>query len=236
MIQFYLPDIESLPCLDPVESGHCVRVLRKREGDEIICVDGRGHRFSCTLVEAHPKHTLLQIDGVTDVPDPWRGGITLAIAPTKNMDRMEWVAEKATEMGVNKIIPVRCMRSERKDLKRERLEKITVSAMKQSLKARLPKLEEMTPLTEVLKRDFAGQKFICYCGDECIRRELCREYIPGSDAVILIGPEGDFSPEEVKLALEMEWIPVSLGDSRMRTETAAIFSLAAIHAINQREA
>lgn len=137
-------------------------------------------------------------------------------------------------MGIDEIIPQRCTHSERKDIKRERLEKIMISAMKQSLKTILPSLQEITPLKEVLKRDFPGQKFICYCSDEVERRDFCREYLPGSDVTVLIGPEGDFSPEEVQLALANGWVPVTLGQSRLRTETAGMFAVAAVHALNQR--
>ncbi len=235
MIQFYLPTIHESPVLPPTESGHCIRVLRMKEGDEIVCIDGRGGRYRCTILEAHPKHVSLQIESQELIERNWPCNITLAFAPTKNLDRIEWLAEKCTEMGIDTFIPVRCSRSERKELKTERIEKILISAMKQSLKTYLPALHEMTPLKDVLTAPIAGQKFICYCGAEIERRELCKEYIPGSDATVLIGPEGDFSPEEIELALAHGWLPVALGSSRLRAETAGMYAVAAIHAINQRQ-
>lgn len=234
MIQFYLPEVNSYPVLPTVESGHCVRVLRMREGDEVMCVDGKGQRYRCRIIDPHPKHVALQVIESEHVPKNWECNISLAIAPTKNLDRMEWMAEKCTEMGIDDIWPVRCAHSERKELKIERIEKILVSAMKQSLKTHLPNLSEIKPLKELLKQDVKGQKFICYCADDVPRREFCKEYIPGSDVAILIGPEGDFSPEEVDMALHYGWIPVSLGHSRLRTESAAVFAVASVHSINQR--
>lgn len=234
MIQFYLPDISHNPVLPETESGHCVRVLRMREGDEIVCVDGVGFRYRCVILEAHPKHVHLQICDKQEVPDSWNSYIRLAFAPTKHIDRVEWMLEKCTEMGINSFIPVKCAHSERKEVKPERLEKIIVSAMKQSLKARLPKLEAMMPLKELLTADLRGHKFIGYCSPEVERVEFCKVYIPGEEATVLIGPEGDFSPEEVEIALGNGWLPVTFGDSRLRAETAGVFAVAAIHAINQR--
>lgn len=234
MIQFYLPEVSSNPVLPPVESGHCVRVLRMREGDEVVCVDGKGTRYFCRIIEAHPKHVALQVVRSEQESKYWGCRITLAVAPTKNLDRMEWMAEKCTEMGIDAILPVKCTHSERKELKTERLEKILVSAMKQSLKTYLPELSELAPVKDILQADFPGQKFICYCADDVPRREFCREYMPGSDVTVLIGPEGDFTPDEVRLALECGWIPVSLGRGRLRTETATVFAVAAVHAVNQR--
>ena len=151
------------------------------------------------------------------------------------------MAEKCTEMGVDRLVPVDCTHSERRVLKTERLRKILVSAMKQSLKATLPGLAEMTPVNRVITdldaitgKPFEGQKFICYCSDEVPRREFAEEYRPGSDVAILIGPEGDFSPEEVREAMSHGWIPVSLGQSRLRTETAAMVAVADVHCLNQK--
>lgn len=234
MIQFYIPDIDINPVLPQAESGHCVRVLRMREGDELICVDGKGNRYVCRIADAHPKHVLLEVLKKEHQPKHWPYNISLAVAPTKNLDRMEWMVEKATEMGIDRIVPVKCQRSERKEMKHERIEKIIISAMKQSLKTTLPQLDEMMPLSELLTAEIPGMKFIGYCSNEVERHDFCKEYVPGSDATILIGPEGDFSPEEVALALQNGWMPVSFGESRLRTETAGMFAVAAIHTINQR--
>lgn len=233
MIQFYVPDILTCPELPANEAGHCVRVLRHGLGDEITCVDGAGGCYRCRITEATNKRCAFEVIERVAVPNHWHCRIRLAFAPTKNMDRIEWMAEKCTEMGIDELIPVRCEHSERKELKGERLEKILVSAMKQSLKAVLPRLAPMTPLRELLMAPLSGQKFICYCSDEVQRRLLVKEYAPGEDANILIGPEGDFSPAEVKLALEKGWVPVSLGESRLRAETAGMYAVAAVHTINE---
>lgn len=241
MIQFYIEDIADITELPETESGHCIRVLRMTEGDEIACVDGMGHRYRCRITDAHPKRCGIRILEREDVPPHWGVEITLCFAPTKNLDRIEWMAEKCTEMGMDRLIPVNCEHSERRVLKTERLRKILVSAMKQSLKATLPELVEMTPVRRVTDgltgrdgKPFKGQKFICYCSDEVPRREFAEEYRPGSDVAILIGPEGDFSPEEVRSAISHGWIPVSLGQSRLRAETAAMVAVADVHCLNQK--
>jgi 16S rRNA (uracil1498-N3)-methyltransferase len=160
----------------------------------------------------------------------------LAIAPTKNLDRIEWLVEKCVEMGIDRIIPLRCHNSERTVLKTERLKKIMVAAMKQSLKATLPQLDEMTPLEQVVAEPFEGTRCIAYC-DALLpreqRRTLADVYRPGSDVMVLIGPEGDFSPDEVQAATTAGFIPVTLGESRLRTETAGLMAVAAIHALDQ---
>lgn len=241
MIQFYIENIADITELPETESGHCVRVLRMAEGDEIACVDGMGHRYRCRITDAHPKRCGIRILECEDIPPHWGVEITLCFAPTKNLDRIEWMAEKCTEMGVDRLVPVDCAHSERRVLKTERLRKILVSAMKQSLKATLPGLAEMTPVNRVItgldaitSKPFEGQKFICYCSDEVPRREFAEEYRPGSDVAILIGPEGDFSPEEVRGAMSHGWIPVSLGQSRLRTETAAMVAVADVHCLIQK--
>ncbi|MCM1318698.1 MAG: 16S rRNA (uracil(1498)-N(3))-methyltransferase [Bacteroides sp.] len=238
MIQFYCPDIESDPTLPESESQHCVKVLRMTEGDTLVAVDGIGRRYSCRLIDAHPKHALVEIISSEDHPLPWSNNIAVAVAPTKSIDRMEWLVEKLTEVGFNRFIPLRCRFSERKDIKRERLEKIAVSAMKQSLKAMLPQIDEMTPIMSVIKSDeYAGwQKFIAYCDPSIPRRDIVEAYIPGRDTIILIGPEGDFSPEEINAALAAGFIPVTLGDNRLRTETAALYSATAFHILDSAKA
>ena len=146
---------------------------------------------------------------------------------------MEWFAEKSTEIGINAIIPIKCSHSERKELKIERINKILVSATKQSLKTTIPQLSEMIKFAELVKRPFDGQKFIAYCDETIEKKSFTKEYIAGNNALILIGPEGDFSPEEVSLAIENGFTPVTFGNSRLRTETAALFAVAAIQTLNQ---
>ena len=215
------------------EAQHCVRVLRLKEGEEVEVVDGKGHLHLCRILNANAKNCAVEIVGTTDVKPHWGCRITVAIAPTKNMDRMEWMAEKVTEMGVDRIVPLLCRYSERKVLKTERLRKILVAAMKQSLKATLPQLDDLTPFDDFMKALPDGQRFIAYCDPAIPRRDFVKECLPESDVTILVGPEGDFSQPEIRAALDAGFIPVSLGDSRLRTETAGVFACAAIHTINQ---
>ncbi|MDE6627807.1 MAG: 16S rRNA (uracil(1498)-N(3))-methyltransferase [Muribaculaceae bacterium] len=234
MIQFYAPDIKETLTLPESDSQHCVRVLRKAEGDLIETIDGRGHRYSCRITDAHPKRTRVEILSCTPLPNFWEGKITIGVAPTKHLDRMEWMAEKLTEIGVDTITPLLCRFSERKEIKTERLEKIVVSAMKQSLKGVCPAVEPMTKFREFIARTASvPQRFIAHCDPDKPRRLLAREYRPGLDTAIIIGPEGDFSPEEVDLALESGFIPVSLGEARLRTETAAVVACDTCHTVSQ---
>lgn len=233
MIQFFAPDIETTLTLPESDSQHCVRVLRMKSGDEIEVIDGKGHRFRCRLDNAHPKHATVEILSSIDAPLCWANHITVAVAPTKHMDRMEWLVEKLTEVGVNRFVPLLCRRSERRDIKPERLEKIAVSAMKQSLKAVLPEILPMTSVDKVISAYGDVQRFIAYCDNSIPRQLLARTYKPMQDVVIMIGPEGDFAPEEIDAALKMGWNPVSLGDNRLRTETAALVACNTFHVIDQ---
>lgn len=233
MHRFYAPDIATTMLLPDEEAQHCVRVLRLKEGEEVEVVDGKGHLHLCRILNANAKNCAVEIVGTTDVKPHWGFRITVAIAPTKNMDRMEWMAEKVTEMGVDRIVPLLCRYSERKVLKTERLRKILVAAMKQSLKATLPQLDDLTPFADFMKSLPDGQRFIAYCDPAIPRRDFVKECLPESDVTILVGPEGDFSQPEIRAALDAGFIPVSLGDSRLRTETAGVFACAAIHTINQ---
>ena len=234
MHRFFAPDIVHTLTLPEEESRHCARVLRLVEGDEIEVVYGQGNIYRCSIALAHSKHCALNIlDKVACAPH-WGSGVHLAVAPTKNLDRIEWMAEKCTEMGIDRITPLLCRHSERKVLKTERLHKIMVAAMKQSLKAQLPQLDELTPVTQVIGEESGAQRFIAYCDESLPRSErksLAQVYDPGRDAVVLIGPEGDFDPQEVEAALKAGFVPVTLGDSRLRTETAAIMAVATMHTI-----
>lgn len=232
MIRFYAPEIASTLMLPESDSQHCIRVLRMREGDEIEVIDGKGHSYRCRIIAAHQKRTAVEIVESRDEPLCWPQRITVGVAPTKHLDRMEWMVEKLTEIGVNEIVPLRCDRSERKEIKTERLEKIAVSAMKQSLKATLPVVREMTPIDGFLRSCDAEQRFIAYCDPSIPRFDLSSLYRPLTDAAIIIGPEGDFSPEEIRLALDCGWQPATLGDNRLRTETAAIVACDTFHIID----
>lgn len=233
MIQFYAPDIAINPILPESDSQHCVRVLRMKEGDTLEVIDGKGHRYTCRLIEAHAKRAHVEIIERQDVPLSWQNNITLAVAPTKHLDRMEWMVEKLTEIGVNRIIPLLCRYSERKELKIERLEKIAISAMKQSLKTVLPIIDVMTPIKDVITKQMYDQRFIAYCDTSIPRKLLSAEYKANKDTLILIGPEGDFSTEEINMALNSGYNPISLGDNRLRTETAAVVACDTCHIINQ---
>ena len=236
MPRFYCPDIAATQVLPEEESRHCVKVLRLAEGDPIDVVDGCGNRYACRIALAHPKRCAVEVCAVQAVPTHWQHQIGLAVAPTKHLDRMEWMVEKCVEMGVNRIVPLRCHNSERTELKAERLRKIAVAAMKQSLQATLPQIDEMTPLSALLDEPWSGQRFIAYCDAElpCDKRKpLAQGYKAGCDVMVLIGPEGDFSPEEVSRAVKAGFEPATLGESRLRTETAAVKACATLHTIDE---
>ncbi len=236
MIQFFAPDIESNPVLPESDSQHAIRVLRMGIGDRLDAVDGRGHRFVCRILDPHPKRTMIEIVERMNMPLPWDYHITVAVAPTKNMDRMEWLVEKLVEIGVNRIVPLRCQRSERKEIKVERLNKIAISAMKQSLKCVLPAIDGMTDIKAFVQsvgNAPSAQKFVGYCSDEIERRLLAKECKSNVDTIILIGPEGDFTPDEIALTLAEGFIPVTMGDNRLRTETAALVGCDTVHIVNQ---
>lgn len=232
MIQFYAPDIASALILPESDSQHAVRVLRMRPGDELQVVDGKGRLYHCRLVDAHSKHAAVEILDVVEAPLPWTQRIAVAVAPTKNLDRMEWLTEKLTEIGVNAIIPMLCDRSERRVLKTERLHKIAVSAMKQSLKAYCPEIHELTPLSAVASMMPDAQRFVGYCSPQVERIDMARACSPRRDTLVLIGPEGDFSPAEIELLLGSGIKPVTFGDNRLRTETAALYAATIPHIID----
>lgn len=229
---FYTPDILVDPVLPEEESGHCIRVLRLSEGDEILLTDGNGYFYKAAIRRAHPKHCEVSILESWQQPPLWKFRLHIAVAPTKNMDRMEWFAEKATEIGIDVITCLNCRFSERKEIKPARLEKIMVSAMKQSQKARLPQLEGMTDFKKFVVQPFEGRKFIAHC-EEGVKPLLKEAYHAGEDILVLIGPEGDFSTEEIDLAMKNGFLPISLGKSRLRTETAALAACHTIQLINQ---
>lgn len=233
MIIFYAPDIEATLTLPESDSRHAVRVLRMEAGEEITVIDGRGNSFRCRLLDTHPKHAAVAIVDRRPMPLCWQQQLTVAVAPTKHLDRMEWLVEKLTEVGVNRIVPLLSKRSERKEIKVERLEKIAVAAMKQSLKAVLPVIEPMTPVKKFIAECPTAQRFIAHCDDNSDRRLLARLYRCRTDAAIMIGPEGDFAPDEVEAALSAGWNPVTLGDNRLRTETAALVACDTFHIVDQ---
>lgn len=238
MIRFYTPDIEETLTLPESDSAHCCRVLRLREGDVIESTDGRGNIFRSEITLSHQRHTRVRILEKRHEPDNRGFRVTLAVAPTKNIDRMEWLLEKAVEVGVDRIVLVKCERSERKNINEERLDKIIISAMKQSLKSERPQFDGMVTLSEFLKADEARgegdiQRFVGYCSDSVERHSLAAECRPGADITLLIGPEGDFTPAEIEMTLAAGFIPATFGKMRLRTETAALYGLQTVHIINE---
>ena len=229
---FYTPDIATSCEMPEEEAGHCLRVLRLTTGDEVTLTDGKGNFYKAVISAATNKRCQLKITETLPQEKGWNGWLHVAMAPTKNMDRTEWFAEKATEIGFDELSFLNCRFSERKVLKTERIEKILVSAMKQSLKARLPQLNEMTDFKKFVQQPFSGKKFIAHC-HEGEKPLLQTQIVPGEDALVLIGPEGDFSEEEVRLAIENGFQPISLGRSRLRTETAALVACHIMNLTNQ---
>ena len=215
--------------LDAEESGHCVRVLRHRPGDEISVIDGRGTLYRCALEIADAKGAEARVIEAQPGFGAHPYHLTMAVCPTKNIDRFEWFVEKATEIGVDVIAPVIGERSERRVLKTDRLRRLTLSAAKQSLKAAIPTVAEPQSVRDfILAAPADALKLICYCFDDVERKQI-QQLLPAKEICILIGPEGDFSPEEAALARERGWIPVSLGYSRLRTETAAVVAATAVY-------
>lgn len=228
---FYAPEILKSAILPENESSHCIRVLRKKEGDSIFITDGNGRFFDAVITEPHPKHCTVNIVRTINEAKLWNNTLQIAFAPTKNLDRIEWFAEKATEIGVDRITPLLCKHSERKEMKLPRIEKILVSAMKQSQKAYLPALDAMTAFSTFVKQPFDGQKFIAHCYPT-EKQLLKKVYQPDENVLLLIGPEGDFSEKEVEEALAYGFEPISLGNSRLRTETAALVACNTIQILN----
>ena len=249
---FYAHDADGRFCrLDADESAHCCRVLRHRVGDEVHVIDGLGTMYRCRLVDDNPKGAEAE---VLEAFPGWGGHpyrLTVACCPTKNNDRFEWFVEKATEVGVDRIVPLIGDRSERKVYKTDRALRIALSATKQSLKSRIPQIDEPLSVKDFLRQDEPASpchsepafpchsgldpeslKLIAYCFEGDTKRisiqEALRAY-DGQDVTVLIGPEGDFSPEEARLAVEKGYIPVHLGSSRLRTETAAVVAATAVY-------
>lgn len=230
---FYTPDLQGLTYrLNNEESKHCIKVLRLKEGDLVHLIDGKGSLFEAKITDANHKACVLQIISETREYGKRDFRIIIAIAPTKNMDRFEWFLEKAIEIGVDEVIPIICQHSERKEIKLERLEKVVVAAMKQSYKAYMPVLSEAIPFKMLLNRTFNGEKCIAHC-EEGERKLFKYQITPKSEVLILIGPEGDFSKEEINLAVDAGFVPVSLGDSRLRTETAGVVACHTVHLVNE---
>lgn len=244
---FYAPDIALTNELPADEANHAIRVLRLKEGDNLLITDGKGTFYEAEIATATSKRcTVLLHDTYTELP-LWNGRIELALAPTKNNDRIEWFAEKATEIGIDRIAFIHCANSERKIIKTERIEKTVVSAMKQSHKARKPEVADIVAFKQFIGQPFDGQKFIAHCYHQSQvdaiddshpegqaklysthspqKPFLADELTANGSALVLIGPEGDFTLEEVRAAQAAGFRPISLGESRLRTETAALVAV-----------
>lgn len=248
MYLFYAPDIASTLTLPEEESQHCVQVLRAAAGEQILITDGVGTLYHAAVTNPHRKHC--EVSLLSDErPEPLHEGyVHIAIAPTKNIDRLEWMIEKCTEMGVDEITPLLCRHSERKTVNEERLRKIMVSAAKQSLKTTFPKLNALTAYADFVKEVEADDRFIAHCmtaEEDAAAESLQAAYRPsegknalwqlvrrGKSTVVLIGPEGDFSPEEIAEAIAAQFVPCSLGKARLRTETAGVFACNTVILLN----
>lgn len=231
---FYTPDINgNTHTLPEEESKHCVRVLRLAEGDTLHLTDGRGNLHTARVTSANPKRCEVEITDTVAAYHKRPYTLTMAVAPTKNNDRFEWFLEKATEIGIDRIIPLECDHSERRVYKTDRGNKVVESAMKQSLKAYHPQLDELTRFAEVVSMPFDGDRFIAHC-EESTDKKLLRDLAKkGNNTLILIGPEGDFSPEEIARAKAAGFREISLGTSRLRTETAALAACHTVALINE---
>jgi 16S rRNA (uracil1498-N3)-methyltransferase len=222
---FYVPDAEVLTELPAEEASHATRVLRLKEGDELMLMDGKGGFFRAEVTLASNHHCDYRILEKLPQPRQWEGRVHLAIAPTKLTDRIEWMTEKATEVGIDELSFLNCQFSERRNLKTERISKIVVSAVKQSHKAYMPIVNELTPFKQFIADHPTGHRFIAHCYQEVPRvnlfDQLC-QLDANSDALVLIGPEGDFCIDEVRQAVDAGFVSVDLGKSRLRTETAGL--------------
>lgn len=235
---FYAPDLTPpLHTLGEEESKHCVRVLRLRKGDTLHITDGRGNLFCCELIDDAPRHCTVRVASVEREWEKLPYRLVMAVAPTKNSDRFEWFLEKATEVGVSEIIPLETERSERRTFKPERGGKVITAAMKQSLKAYRPVLHPLTTLRRAAAMPFEGRKLIAHCDatrSTAGKAHLARTLLPGEAALVLIGPEGDFSPAEIDFALANGFEQITLGQQRLRTETAAVAATVMVATINQQ--
>ncbi|PQJ81199.1 16S rRNA (uracil(1498)-N(3))-methyltransferase [Polaribacter glomeratus] len=239
---FYNPQITkdtTQITFDKIESKHIVRVLRKKEKDILHITNGFGFLFEVKIIIASDKKCVAEIISAEKKPKPWPYYVHIAIAPTKNNDRIEWFLEKATEIGIDEITPIICSNSERRYVKIDRFEKIIQAAMKQSLKFTLPKINEPVKFNDFINQTFDGTICIAHCepldksATQKEKKVLKSVVNPSEKTTILIGPEGDFSTQEITKALEKKWIPISLGESRLRTETAGLVAIQNISFINQ---
>ncbi|QNL51396.1 16S rRNA (uracil(1498)-N(3))-methyltransferase [Olivibacter sp. SDN3] len=238
---FYTPDISPKQeeyVLHEDESKHCVRVLRMNKGDSASLIDGRGNLYEVIIEIPHPKKTRVKVVDVLPAFGERNHYLHIAVAPTKNIDRFEWFLEKATEIGIDEITPLICERSERKEVKLERLYKVIIAAIKQSKTAYLPKLNKPMRFNEFIARYDSNtnqnQKFIAHCLNQQ-KKTLNEQIKPHGRYCMLIGPEGDFTSEEVKQAVDKDFVAISLGNTRLRTETAALYACFETNYLNREQ-
>jgi len=232
---FFNPNINSKTqtfTFDKEESRHIVKALRKKEGDILSITNGLGFLFSAEIINLNDKKCSVQIISFEEIEKPWNYHLHIAIAPTKMNERFAWFLEKSTEIGIDEITPIICENSERKVFKKERMQKVIVSAAKQSLKFTFPKLNDPIKLSDFISKVDAEIKLIAHCEDSK-KNSLMKVIKTKKDILVLIGPEGDFSVKEISKALQHQYIPLSLGKSRLRTETAGLVTCSTISVINE---
>jgi len=231
---FYAPDIKSnFYFLDEKESRHSVRVLRMRKGDHARLIDGNGALYEGIICEDDPLRCCVEIKNVIHGFEKRNYSLHIAISPIKNHDRFEWFVEKCVELGTDEITPIICRNTEKPDVRHDRIRNIIISAMKQSLRAKATKLNDTTDFSRFIRKDTRGNLMIAHCHNNISRRSIGESYKKGEDAMIMIGPEGDFSRDEIIAATEKGYNPVPLGPGRLRTETAGIAACHSIYFINQ---
>lgn len=233
---FYVPNATEHNELPTDEAIHAIRVLRLKIGDDIFLIDGKGNFYEAVVTLANSKHCLYEITQTLVQNKTWKGHIHLAIAPTKDISRIEWLVEKATEIGFDEISFLNCQFSERKNLRIDRIERIVISAMKQSRKAWKPIVNNMLSFEDFMQKEVTGQKFICHCYNEIEKTDFFSNINNSGlfeDITVLIGPEGDFSINEVHQALQQQYKSTTLGNSRLRTETAGLAAVLMANLVNR---
>ena len=232
---FYAPDISNNNyTFSETESKHIIRVLRLKSGELINIIDGKGNFYTAKIISENPKKCQVVVETVEKNYNKRDFNLSIAIAPTKNNDRFEWFCEKATEIGIDKIIPIISFQSERRNIKSDRFKKKIISAVKQSLKAYIPEFTDLIKFKDLIEKDFDGKKYIAHCNTAVKEIQHLKElYKKGENVLILIGPEGDFTTEEVKQAIENGFEEITISKSRLRTETAGIVTAEIINFINE---
>jgi 16S rRNA (uracil1498-N3)-methyltransferase len=231
---FYAPDITGDSyTLDENESKHSIRVLRMKRGMQVKLIDGKGNLYEGIIAEPDQKKCIIKVESVTRNFEARNYRLHIAISPLKNPERFEWFVEKSVEIGVDEITPLLCRNTEKPGIKPDRIRNIIISAMKQSLKSRATVLNEACTFADFARPDHRGTGMIAHCSSKTERSNIAEVYAKGKDAIILIGPEGDFSEDEIAMAVRRGFIPVHLGRSRLRTETAGVAACHSVYFINQ---